>query len=233
MKTALRAIIFMVALAILTAALVAGTLSNYITKEGKQDSATASKFGVVLRISEGSAFETAYTSPEGTDVTVSAATPTVAPGTADNGGVLITVTGTPEVKTRLKFDLIVKSDVFLQLSATESYHPLVFTFSKVGDASGDIAPVVLKEGTLEEISAYLKNGFPLTEHAVHDPNTDLKAVYRLNWAWAFEESAETDAYDTTLGDLAAAIDPVPDMVAGKHYSVTLAYDLTVTVMQID
>ena len=52
MNKRLRAIVFMVALAILTAALVAGTLSDYITKENKKDSAAVTKFGVVLRISD-------------------------------------------------------------------------------------------------------------------------------------------------------------------------------------
>ncbi len=232
MKKALRAIVFLAALAILTAALVADTLSNYIMKGSKQDSATASKFGVVIRISDESAFDTSYDSPDGQNATVTAMAPTVAPGTSDKGGVLITVSGKPEVQTRLKFDLEIESDVFLRKSKTECYYPLVFTFSKVGDETGDITPVVLKTGTLAEIAKYMKEEFPESDHALNDPKTDIKAVYCLNWSWAYEQDDSTDAYDTTLGDLAAGKQAPAGMVSGDDYSTEIEYTLIVTVMQV-
>lgn len=234
MKRSLRIIIFVAALAILTAALCADTLSNYINKENKQDSATVSKFGVVIRISDESAFETAYRNPTDDQLTVSSTAQTVAPGTKDRGGVLITVTGTPSVKTRLKFDLKIRSDVFYQTEDTD-YHPLVFTFSRVADENGAITPEVLKTGTLAEISAYMENEFPNTALAEHAPETDLTESYRLNWYWAYEageQAATYDTYDTILGDIAAGGSAGDGLVAGTDYSITVDYALTVTVMQI-
>ena len=233
MNKRLRAIVFMVALAILTAALVAGTLSDYITKENKKDSAAVTKFGVVLRISDDSAFDTEYKSPDGSEVTVSALAETVAPGTADEGGVKITITGTPDVKTKTKFKLKVESDIFLKTGEDSTYHPLKFTFAQVGDATGDITPVVLKTGSIEEVSAWLENEWPKTDAAENEPGTNLKSVYRLTWAWVYEESEQIDAYDTTLGDLAAGVAADSTLVAGVDYSTTIRYALTVTVAQVN
>ena len=230
MNKHLRAIVFLAALAILTAAVVAGTLSEYITKENKKDSATVTKFGVVLRISDESAFETKYNSPDGSEVTVASTAETVAPGTNDNGGVLITITGTPDVKTVTRFKLKVNSDIFLKTGTDAYYYPLVFTFSQVGDASGDITPVVLKTGTLREVADWLENEFPNTDAAENEPGTNLKSTYRLSWTWVFEESEQIDEYDTALGDLAAGADS-DGLVSGVDYSVTVKYALTVTVAQ--
>lgn len=232
-STALRAVIFLAALAVLSASLLAGTVAKYITKEGNVGSASVSKFGVVLRVSDDSMFETSYNDPTDDFVSVSSTVPVVAPGTKDNG-VVFSITGTPEVNTHVTVELKANNDVFLKKEDDSIYTPLVFTLTQVGDANGDLAvPVVLKSGTLAEVAAWLES-YSASENAYHNAGTNLKSSFRLSWNWSYEVDEATDAYDTTLGNIAADKATFgAGLTEGVDYSITVDYQVTITVAQVN
>ena len=109
----MRAAGFLLVGVMLTASVVSGTYAKYVTQDSTQDTARVAKFGVVATVS-GDLFGDSYAAADGNSIqawganspTVSAATKTekvVAPGTKNDKGLTISVTGTPEVSTALTF----------------------------------------------------------------------------------------------------------------------------------
>lgn len=229
---AIKLLVCMLAMAIITSCLVAGTLAKYSTQKTGTDGARVAKFGVVLSIADTAAFEKSYTGKDG-EITVLSDTAVVAPGTSDDGGLTFFVKGKPEVDTHINVDLTVISDVFLKNGDTY-YRPIVFTLWQIGDENGDIEPKTLATGDIATVSAEIDKQLD----ADNDAGKILDRKYQLTWAWSYEATGEnkveTDIMDTLLGDIAAGEEFIPaGYEKGVDYSIEIGYKLTIAVTQID
>ncbi len=241
---------------LLTTCVISGTFAKYVTSASGSDTARVAKFGVKLSVAGDSMFSNEYDTDDTTydgSITVKSIDDAnvVAPGTASADGAAFAITGTPEVATKITVALENVEDIFLaagtytdwtiapygvddeatedvtegEFTLEENYYPVVYTL-KQGDT-------VIATGNLEAIEDAIDT-FNAT--ATYAPNTELDAAFSLTWAWAFEQTDATlyNKADTLLGNLAAdATEFGADLTAGTDYNLTLAYDLTVTVTQID
>lgn len=123
---------------------------------------------------------------------------------------------------------------------SQDYYPLNWSL-KNGD--NEVAT-----GTLSDIEKYLENSTGTGLSGNYAPNTDLSKLgvddasgqYTLSWTWAFErtddvqttdidENALYNAADTLLGNLAAK----KATIDTDKYCLDVAYELSITVTQID
>ena len=125
----------MLALTMITACFVGSTFAKYVTKAEGEDSARVAKWGVLITVA-GNAFSTQYKTHEtGTNaypgefsVVASNGDQVVAPGTSweDVGTKLTgTISGTPEVATRVSLTANTAEDVFLKAGTYKDYTQLV------------------------------------------------------------------------------------------------------------
>ena len=146
---------------LLTASVISGTFAKYVTSDNTGDKARVAKFGVVV-LGEGNLFGTTYfyadrkvagnepndiykgDSKNVTVLTVESSNKdnVVAPGTKNEKGMTISVTGTPEVDVLVTFDFELVEEIFLKAKADlpdmttgnvedvfeneEDYYPVVF-----------------------------------------------------------------------------------------------------------
>lgn len=235
----------LLALVLVTSCFVGGTFAKYVTHGGGSDVARVAKFGVVVTGSGDEAvFATKYeegaNTPISTTGTVSVAAGNgkdhvVAPGTksADDGILMTTVTGTPEVKVKVEYGAAV--------SLSGNWH---------GDEKGTFyCPLIIKVGTTEikgidctsaeDFNTKVQNAIiALGNGKTYDAGTDLSKVNdlktKISWEWPFEQGATekdkgaNDLKDTYLGGLAAKItDPTDQKMPKVHITVTT------TVTQVD
>lgn len=260
---------FLLVAVLISTSAISGTYAKYVTEATGSDTARVAKWGVQLRVGGGS-FSDTYATEDDTTFTGALSVDSedgadvVAPGTEDDGSAVFSITGTPEVAT--KIDVVIADsfkDVFLKegtytdftkvigyaegtnlplystFTLENDYYPVVYTLTQTNSATGKLMePVVGNLNTIKEaLSTY-------TATAAYAPNTELDAEFELSWAWAFDGeqtlngttfNAETvDKADTWLGNAAAGIfyDTVTEGMTAD-YSLTIAYDLTVTATQID
>lgn len=120
----MKAAALMLALTMITACFVGSTFAKYVTKAEGEDSARVAKWGVLITVA-GNAFSTKYKTHETGDnaypgefsVVASNDEQVVAPGTSweDVGTKLTgTISGTPEVATRVSLTANTAEDVFLK-----------------------------------------------------------------------------------------------------------------------
>ncbi|MBE6642449.1 MAG: hypothetical protein E7615_02205 [Ruminococcaceae bacterium] len=215
---------------LLTTCAISGTFAKYVTTASGTDSARVAKWGVDIEIVSGAGFSNEYATD---DTNYSGALSVksadnknvVAPGTSSedvNGNVTFTISGAPEVAVKVDIAFDAKSEIKLAagdyldyttansdtdtFTLNEEYYPVKFTLTKTGEAN----PVVNK-GTLADVEEAL-NG----DTAYYEPNADLDVTYTLTWEWAFSVNDKADTY---LGNEATL--------------QTLAYDLTISVTQVD
>ena len=220
-----RLLILMAALTVATMCLTMGTVAKYAIRDSVQDSARVAKFGVEIEATDKSTFKTEYSSTDNS-ITVKSSNgdKIVAPGTADEGGLSFSISGKPEVATKISISLDAKEDIFLKMKKNGEdfyYRPLVFSFVKNGTvvAQGDLQTVV------DAINAY-------SSKAYYDAYESVGNNYSLTWKWDFSESPVVDSWDTKLGDLAAGVIPT-GYVNGENYSVDIAYSVTISVYQVE
>lgn len=240
---------------LLTTSVISGTFAKYVTTADGSDSAQVAKWGVEVKVEGQDLFTNSY--EDGNTTVVSAgAYDLVAPGTKNEDGIKFTLTGEPEVKTKVTVDFVANSDVFLKAGTYANYttgNDTEDTFEFVGD---DYYPVeftlkngagtTLASGNLEAIATYL-NGIsgeyaPNTNLA--DPfemaKADINGEYVLTWEWVFGDPANNEK-DTVLGQLAADSTLRAKWVTDRFYPVAVNYDycnaidfdLTITVEQMD
>ena len=239
--------------AMLTASVLSGTFAKYTTTGTGTDTARVAKFGVTIT-ANGSTFANTYTTDDtsvsGTiaNSVVSAGITTeaagdkvVAPGTSGKMAEM-TLSGTPEVAVKVSYAGKFKLSDNWTADDNAFYCPLVI---KVKNAEGKTTEIKqtstnntsktdFEKAVNDAIAAYSK------EYAA---NTDLSSdavkgdSLTVSWEWPFEkdtanntessnDSVQTDAKDTALGDAAAKAKNENDKV-----TVTLA--VTTTVTQID
>lgn len=228
----------LLALVLVTSCFVGGTFAKYVTYGGGQDHARVAKFGVKVDAA-GDVFAKEYDAKDPTVqdyngqviaksvISSDGDTKLVAPGTAKNDALTVSVTGTPEVAVKVEY----VAHVTFNESLTEPdnwkdkdghyYCPLVITVNGTAYKGLDYASATEFEDAVEGAINSLTKNYPA--------NTDLsqsgsKGV-AISWEWPFEGgegSKQTDVKDTYLGDQAAA---------GKAATVGIVVATTVT--QID
>ena len=221
---------FLLVAVLISTSAISGTYAKYVTADEGSDKARVAKWGVVASV-DGTLFSDSYQdekttwteNEEGLDITVQAKTKdqkVVAPGTENNEGITVILTGTPEVDVKVEFKFEATKEIKLaagtytdytkpsahvagevvydeEFTLDEDYYPVVFTLTKDGTqiAKGNVAAIQAK---LTELSK------------IYDTNTDLAQIgggtagkYVLTWAWAFgNETGVTgmDRADTYLGN---------------------------------
>ena len=237
-----RAAGLLFALVLISSCFVGSTFAKYVTAASGSDTARVAKFGVTVSASNNTMFKTAYTTDDATaeasitnSVESADTDKLVAPGTKEDGTATFSVTGTPEVAVKVAVSLDPDSlkEVFLKAGTyadyttaanddtfelAEDYYPVKFTLTKNGTA-------VVTDGTLSDVNVKLAE-----VSKDYAPNTNLSEAlgeYTLSWAWAFDGN---DRADTLLGNLAAGTATGVDTA---NYSTKIAFNLKVTVTQID
>ena len=232
----------LLALVLVTSCFVGGTFAKYVTSGGGTDEARVAKFGVKVTAT-GDVFAEEYDAKDpkvdGYDGKVIAKSvissdktkheKVVAPGTAKENALTVSVTGTPEVAVKVEY----VAHVTFNESLTEPdnwkdkdghyYCPLVITVNGTPYNGLDYESATDFENAVEGAINGLTKNYPA--------NTDLsqsssKGV-AISWEWPFEgatgaKGSQSDEKDTYLGDQAAA---------GKAATVGIVVATTVT--QID
>ena len=224
----LRVALILGILVIFCATLVGGTLAKYVISVNSIDIVRMAKWGVNIKVADGSNFDTQYESDDGSGTIVvksSTEDRVVAPGTSGGDGLTFAITGSPEVATKIDVIMTVNSDIHLD----HSYYPIVFTLTQVRDANGRLAsPALIAQGNLASIKAALDE---FTSQAYYKSNTVLDAEFALTWEWKHEDS--NDAKDTLLGSLANGIYSDSYTSSRENWSTVLDYEIVFTVTQTD
>ena len=237
-----------------TTCFLGGTVARYQTGASVENLATAARWGVTVA-AQGSLFGAKYANeangnnPTTLDdaniisVQSTASSKLVAPGTKNDTGMTITLTGTPEVDVEVTVSVTVK-DVFLK-KADGTYIDYTNDDGETFDLGSDYYPIVftlkngagttLKTGTLTDIKAYFE-----TLAGTYNANTNLSQIgavgnnndgtYILTWAWAIGDA--NNQQDTLLGNLAVGA-PYTDGLNTANYSTEVSFDITITVAQVD
>ena len=214
---------------LLSTCAISGTFAKYVTTASGTDTARVAKWGVDIDIVSGSGFSNEYKTHDNkysgaVSVKSFDDAKVVAPGTSSadvNGDVTFTITGKPEVAVKVDILFEAKNEIKLaagtyldyttandkadEFKLDEEYYPVKFTLAK--DDSN-----VVTDGTLADVAKALTEA-----SAYYGPNSDtLDTTYTLTWKWDFNGNDKADTYlgnETTLQ--------------------SLAYDLSITVTQVD
>ena len=236
---------------LLTTSVISGTFAKYVTTNSGTDSATVAKFGVTINVSDDMGlFKTSYakdnTSATSANTVVSAsADRKIAPGT--KGSMSFSITGTPEVATKL--DVVVENATAAHLAAgtyelkagsfaeedckvvtTADYEPIKWYFGTENPETADVT----YDKTLSTLETTLEN---LTKE--YAANETLNATYYIGWKWDHE--VETDfagTWNYNTGTAApytnAKIADFLDTYMGNQDTLqTETFDLKISVTQID
>ena len=213
---------------LLSTCVISGTFAKYTTSAEAEDTARVAQWGVNLTASS-NLFDVDY---DGSVISVNAEE-LVAPGTASENVMTITLTGTPEVSVNVAFTMTVTSDVCVKAGDYEdytqqgtqnfnvatNYYPVVFTL-KNG------AGTELVSGNLDAIAAYF-NAVEFNKD--YAPKQDLAKIdtdkgdgtYKLSWAWDFDNggAGTNDKADTLLGY--AATTPVANVSTNIEFNISI------------
>ena len=245
---------------LISGCLMSGTLAKYVTKgaDDAKDTARVAKWGVKVTSNSGMGlFLKDYETDDGTakayiggiSVSSSDSDRVMAPGTEYNQKFLtIGITGTPEVASKITFNLNTKIDELTGLAPTRkygwlaedgtAYEPVLWSYKipnpayDPDDKSTTAEPQYLT-GTNVSFDDMIAACKEIVVYA--KPNVDLKTVFKdnaitISWKWPFEtgddaaEIAINNVKDTYLGDQAALNNP-----AGYN----IVYDGGITVEQVD
>lgn len=224
-NTMMRLAAVMLMCVLLTTSVVGGTFAKYVTSETGTDSARVAKWGVTIQ-ANGTTFAKKYNNgPDTAGTQVVSEVKVVAPGT--NGTMAkMELSGTPEVKVRVKYDATLEL-VGWNLYGGEEYCPIIIT---VGDKTYGLnsiyasdASVAVKCADITELKSKVV-GAIAAYNAVYAANQDLSAAAvktpDVSWKWPYENG--NDSADTYLGNQAAI---------GNAPTITLT--ITTTVEQVD
>ena len=242
---------FLLVAVLISTSAISGTYAKYVTSGSASDAARVAKWGVTLTLDADSNFKNEYATHDddytgSVSVRSEDAAKVVAPGTSSadvDGRLIFSITGTPEVATKVDISMKVNNDIMLKAgdydkattaaadgnyTLANDYYPVVYTLTQISSATGEVmAPV---SGNLNTIKTALET---YANTAYYAPNTKLDASFKLTWAWAFDgeqtlngvtfDADTVDMADTTLGNLAAV----------NSGNTKLNYELTITVTQVD
>ncbi len=191
---ALRAASALMVLTMLTTSIIGGTFAKYTTSDSANDTARVAKFGVVATVSGdlfGSTYKavangntvTAYSKNGGTVSADTEDVKVVAPGTKNEKGLTLSVTGTPEVSTKVTFgtaknesgDSYANSDIYL---ASGTYGVMV---QYKGELTKDniINYYTLSDGTYSKATPDTE--LTTTVYELHDVAQVNADYYPMTW----------------------------------------------------
>lgn len=254
-NTMMRLASFLLIAVLISTSAISGTYAKYVTTGSANDSARVAKWGVNFDIEGGPLFSQEYETDDTTNFTsmqVSVNSENtdnvVAPGTTGNA-VTFRITGKPEVSYRVNYVFGADSEtVFLKKNVgylangqpdnnwtdiATTYEPVAYTYT-LGGQSAKTANLTTM---MADINAY-EQYFDVTDGKYYERTSATGAWVEttntnivINWAWAFESG--NDAYDTTLGNIAAGVLNVSSLTDGTDYNTNIALTLTATATQID
>ena len=210
----MRAALALLVVTMLTMSIVSGTFAKYVTQGSASDTARVAKFGVEVSAS-GDLFSKTYA--KGTNIpasanlsVVSTDSKVVAPGTKNDTGLTLSLTGKPEVDVKVTFNVETATEIHLG-----DYYPVKFTLKK-----GDTA--IVENGTLAKVKEELDK-----LEVSYTAGTELSGgeTVNLSWKWDFDGD---DTKDTKLGDIAAG-----KATAGDTDSINTEFKANITVTQVD
>lgn len=188
------------------------TYSKYVTKtDNGTQQATAAKWGFVITANTDKLFGTDYIKETGASsatvvtengVAVKASSTANVVAPGTSGSMSIAINGSAEVRAKLTISMTSTSDIFY-----DGYYPIKWT---IGENTYD---------NLAALSAALNEDNTIEAGSTVDKNITI------SWAWAFE--GQDDASDTMIGLLSK-----DEATTDKEYSLTLSFDLSITVEQI-
>ena len=243
---------------LMTTCTISGTFAKYVTEASAADTARVAKWGVEVTAT-GETFAQAYDADK-TDKTVSVAAGSteklVAPGTKNDAAATFTIKGTPEVATKVSVtfnkddkgnDLF--KDVYLKageytdytkvtgykdgkatydtFELENDYYPIKWTLMNKDESEEDKEFQELKTGSLSDIKSFIETYVSTAEYA---PNENLGSEFKLSWTWEF---AQNNQADTLLGNIAAGTAEMPTKDNVAQANIGIAYDITITVEQVD
>jgi hypothetical protein len=197
------------------AALVGGTYAQYMTKDTKESGASVSPFGAKVEI-KNSLFAKQYINKEGgnapgsTNVTVSASSETLAPGTQSASGesaFQIALSGVSDVAVSVTFS--VDGDTLSDVHLGSNYYPVLYTLTQTKakasataavdesvvegvDGSGATDNVLVNGGTLSKVAEELEK-LNNTSVAAGKNLAEEFGTLTLTWVWPFgAASVSTD-----------------------------------------
>lgn len=223
---------------LLTTCIISGTFAKYVTEGSASDTARVAKWGVKVVANANDLFTKTYATDDTTvnetiELSVKSANDVdvVAPGTKGDGA-SVTITGTPEVAVRVKYDATVTlSDWKIDHDGnaeTDSiyYCPLVVTVGStelngLSYASADLFAAAIKAEILKVTGA--------GSDGVKDygPNTSIanSANLAISWSWPFEAGDDADAKTVT--------NKKDTLLGNKETADTIYIAYSVNVSQID
>ena len=252
MRTAAGLLVVTVA----TSGVLFGTFAKYITTNSGADSARVAKFGVTIQVNDDMGlFKTSYDT--GSDDTsantvVSANTDRkIAPGT--KGSMSFSITGKPEVATKLEAVVSNEKAVKLEAKSGEQYKQYRLDAGKFAEKEctvtmqKDYEPIkwYFGEQAITDNTQYnmtlddLKTTLEKLTTVRNDPNVELDKTYHIGWKWDFEPEQDVKGTWDYLGGVAApysgaAISDFLDTYLGDEETPqTESFDLKLTITQID
>lgn len=251
MRTAAGLLVVTVA----TSGVLFGTFAKYITTNSGSDSARVAKFGVTIQVNDDMGlFKTSYDT--GSDDTsantvVSANTDRkIAPGT--KGSMSFSITGKPEVATKLEAVVSNEKAVKLEAKSGEQYKQYKLDAGKFAEKEctvtmqKDYEPIkwYFGEQAITDNTQYnmtlddLKTTLEKLTTVRNDPNVELNKTYYIGWKWDFESTSTggTWSYDhaSDAPYSGAAISDFLDTYLGDEETPqTESFDLKLTITQID
>lgn len=233
----MRAAGFLLVGVMLTASIVSGTFAKYVTQDSAQDTARVAKFGVVAAVS-GDLFGKSYSAADGNSIqawsvnaaTVSssgnneaAADKVVAPGTKNDTGMTISVTGTPEVSTSIKVEnlsTVADSDIFLK----SGEYGVMTQYTGVVNNDNKTDFYKLDSGTYTKIGANDTLNAGDTYYRLSSETGNVAAdYYPVVWTVTGTGSIADSTTYTSVGALKAAVNKTVSVAPNKDLASNNGY----------
>lgn len=278
----MRVASFLLVAVLLSTSVISGTFAKYVVTDSAEDVARVAKFGVNV-IASGALFDDTYLTGTSNPGAAGAAATTLtvvsntadetikgvnnkdkvaAPGTKNDTGLSIAVTGIPEVDTKLVLDytaadvkdIFLKANSYLDLTTGAAddgfkldadYEPITYTVKITGSefAAYNAGKTYTK---LETLLSELKTALNDKTFKANDDLGAKVGTITITWEWGFG-STDNDKQDTVLGDLAAAtptaqkgtlgadnkITGASALTVDTDYSIKAAMNLSVSIEQVD
>ncbi len=254
MKKSKRSVFVVAVMAILVLAVasMAGiTLAKYVTTANlNAKTATVAKFGYTVSITDNlfvNEYVTNIKSGEndqyGTNyVAIKAKSDLLAPGAS--GSLSFTIDGSAEVGvvisvTATGTDIVLKEQAATASEASAVYNPVKWTLTKKASGSETADSTIVNAGTLADVVAELNK---LSANVEAGGTYASAGSYVLSYSWAYSTTDNSkDAYDTLLGQIAAAENPSTASITigtgddATTYTATteLSISLEITVTQME
>ena len=214
---------------LLTTCAISATFAKYVTTKSldANQNARVAKWGVTVDFTGNGAddavemFKTQYTKDSA--IVVLSDNRVVAPGTANDNALTVTIKGTPEVAVAVTSTLKVELanwtvDLDGDGNRETDYMPVKFYIAHGSDPRQEITVSDLNNYLSTDLAAEIMGGAAFIAPAEGAPIT-LNKTFTISWEWDYEASAEN------------IVDDEKDTLLGNTYDSTIAFTGAVTVSQ--